>query len=666
MTGGVVIAAIAVLAIALLSRKSGAEPAPDILVTEAPLNPNTGFVVGSPEDLAHTNAAWNTAATDFRREYQIKLANTFQNAGGLAAAAASACSPGGPVAAVLCGFGGYMAGLFEWFFDVLSGNVRREPPYPPLPVRDMGTPFRPDLGYITEDGGVAVKVPHMVEVDGGPLYPFESLEVRISGDRLTELFPGEGAVEACRRAGMFCWRPYDIETPFARELLAAVPGIAAYEADFMRERPDDFDAYGKRFAWASAQWERFGNLSDVDVAVQIIVAVRRAAYFHERLWHRRVTVTQGDGFTDTSFDAPPPGTPIGEARGFGAWFRFEYSRRNPAALAGWLTGQIMGGKQRGPGDGMAGAPFFYASSVLHIPWPGQAPQNAKLNIALEQRYRAPTTPPTSPDKPSACFGLGYAGAWRIVPNDTPATDFPATADEQREAARRAGVILGARGSFTASSSTRAGAGAAPIRAAQLETQRAALTAAVRGDAPSSDTAQRIAEIDAELGAIDTAQRAAGARVISAALSGQLAGPGPASPEQQIFIAAATGTDAVKTKDPGGRFRFEQWWYRGAVVLDSTRFLPLYDWSHANVRAALVRGELAWHPEKTAPAVREIYYRIAPELRRIDDEWKARGGGQWNFWQERVALAITEGQSFAQFEAERVGIGKQIQTEETAA
>ena len=71
------------------------------------------------------------------------------------------------------------------------------------------------------DGSVA-SIPIPDEGDGSSAYVIQHPET---------IFNGRGSFEACRRSGMFSWRPGDVATPISADLYAKVPYLTAYERD---------------------------------------------------------------------------------------------------------------------------------------------------------------------------------------------------------------------------------------------------------------------------------------------------------------------------------------------------------------------------------------------------------------------------------------------------
>src|SRR3990167_4693876 len=197
-----------------------------------------GAVVGSPADLGQT----------MRDDLNADNKRTT----GLAATGASVGSVAGPAGAYI---GGYIGLVLGSVWSIVERGTDEETYLPRDTRRYFGLPYFPAT---VADGELQLAVPQT----GGA-----ALVVRFAESRLHEVFPGQGAYEACRRSGMLEWRPNDQVTPFSAALYGTPAGLQLlqWEIDHVRGSPDDYDHGGASYRWIDA-WRLIYYKRDVDAA----------------------------------------------------------------------------------------------------------------------------------------------------------------------------------------------------------------------------------------------------------------------------------------------------------------------------------------------------------------------------------------------------------------
>jgi len=372
----------------------GAEPpAPPTIVKEPPINPDTGEPLGSPADIAHNNAQW---VLDYRGAENQSVVDALATIGSLTAAGAGIGSPIlPPIGSVIGALVGAFVGFIVAAINQFEANKNWKPP-PPLPVREMGLPYRPDLAARTQGGGIVVTIPQVVNKDrvsaGG------SNSVTISGRRLAEMFPGAGAVDACIRSGMCAWRPFDIANPFTAELLRIAPLLLDYDHTFIRRTPEDYQFQGE---WV--RWSDLAPLAQTDRASHLLVLQsRRLAAWREMRLPERLTVraTAADaGFSKFVIPESPSDTVL-VRRDVGNWLAWDYAKTiDSARKFGWLM------SRRWFADQLDVREEDRRPAVVR--YSGDASSLREIG----GDWRQHVTP----------SGLGFPGAWRLAPAAWPET-----------------------------------------------------------------------------------------------------------------------------------------------------------------------------------------------------------------------------------------------------
>lgn len=263
---------------------------PDIVIDPtSPINIATGEASGSPEDIAAINSQsiqGQTAEIDayesLGQRNMIRGATLGGTIGG---------KIGGPAGAAFGAVAGAIIGelwndiqCWIWETNCPPGAI----PMPVIPVELIGMPYRPDLAIFDVDG-LTLKLP----VWDPDITPADSQDVTVSMAKLREMFPGVGAVEACKQSGMFSWRPHDTRTPLSQLLLETVPGLRDYENTYLL--PDtaaSIEEGGENFRWGSMAKHGW----DTDLGVKRgIIFLRRAALARELILpgHRWESIKAG-------------------------------------------------------------------------------------------------------------------------------------------------------------------------------------------------------------------------------------------------------------------------------------------------------------------------------------------------------------------------------------
>jgi len=169
---------------------------------------------------------------------------------------------------------------------------------------EFGLPYRPDAGRLDPNAGVFLLPvpggPSLVNDQGQPLVYEDTVNMTVSIESLRQLFPGDGALEACAASGMFAWRPGDVPTPFSDVIEAGLP--------YLR----DYDRFA-RIAWdirsdGLAGIELLGSPrpgDDIAEAKRIVRWVRALAALRDS---QKVTnLTRADlAYPDPDYDYPNP------------------------------------------------------------------------------------------------------------------------------------------------------------------------------------------------------------------------------------------------------------------------------------------------------------------------------------------------------------------------
>jgi len=265
LVGGVVVVLVFLRARA---ESSGSTPPPPVLV--APPTPEADS--SSAASLAEGLQTYQDTKTSYNNEGFATLIGSI----GAGVAQGLKYSGGNAVGAIV----GAIVGWFLWWMAWESGE---QPVPPPIPWQSLALPYRPDW-TVWEGGGARLIIPH-------PEDPFGTAELTFSRAQLLEAYPGEGALDACKRAGQICWRPHDTPTPFSALLYGAVPYLREYESQYLPRGPEDFSVEGAAFGWGNLRDVPRGDLNAVK---RLVVAARRLAALRELNTPRLFEVKQSD------------------------------------------------------------------------------------------------------------------------------------------------------------------------------------------------------------------------------------------------------------------------------------------------------------------------------------------------------------------------------------
>jgi len=577
---------------------------PPVVVAEPPINPDTGEPLGSPADIAHTNEQANLNLEGWENSYLVDILNTVTQAIGTGASiGALALSWLGPVGIVIGGFFGAVAGaIVGWFIDLgkaIEHQNNPPPPPTPPPYELMGLPYRPDLTRRKLDGSVVLGLPQLVDPE--QVQVAHTVSVDIPAARLRQLFPGTGALEACRRSGLLTWRPFDIPTPFTAELYQLAPLLFAYEIQYIGQGPGDLDIPGHGpLRW----WEMVPSSADDTALAQFVLMARRLAAWREmRLGdaHAVAATAYEAGFTNYIGKPYHPNTVVLRRRDVGNYLAWVYARDH------W--------DEMGANDNERRARWGaveWVCQTLGVSMLERIPQKAAYEgdaVSWRERggdWRAHRTP----------AGLGFPGAWRLAPAGTPET--PARADRPRLApavtktaspdyvtwAFNRDALLATRDRLKSQLDSLLAAGGGPGVIELLTAyNQAKLDVLMLGTPPTATT-------DATL--VDTVATRAPITTGSAAVR---ANPGGAA------ALAAQALSGRRGPDPQNAFEFQCWLFSGPTVVGSWRFLDAFG-SHAAVRQAIEAGHIAWNPASNSAAVTAAWHRFDPALQSIGELFDA--------------------------------------------
>ena len=402
------------------------------IATSPPVNPATGKVLGSPGDLAHkaqqavlteeglankrsldaigtagailgtVATVGGTVATALGLGVSVEAGLTI---GGTAIGAAMGVTVGTAVAV-----GGIIAIAAAFvvinIWSAANPYDKLQFYYSPRQVTDwqlelFGLPYRPDLAPQSPAGGVSVTVPRVPS--SGDVQVAETMILPFTGFALGQMFPGVGAVEACRRSGMFAWRPFDIPTPFSQALYSAAPLLLDYERLFIRSDPYDYEtADGQTITWAHLAAEQ----TDEAALGLMVLQMRRLAAWREISLDAADTVAitaRMGGFYKTA-----------QERGAD---HVVTTRRD---IGNWLSWHYVPHRYSSPARERIGGPILHACNALDVPVLFRRPQqNSYISDAVSFNQIA-----WGPHRHRTPAGLGFPGAWRALPHGTAATPAP--------------------------------------------------------------------------------------------------------------------------------------------------------------------------------------------------------------------------------------------------
>lgn len=232
---------------------------PDITFEAPPIDEDTGHLENSSSDLGAEFDAFHDALDQQEAEMWDNMIS------GATSGALVGAKIGGPIGAFVGAIVGWIVGAFRTIMG------RETPKRPPIPWEEFGLPYRPDLADWNSDGSVSIEIP-------APNIG-ATVKCKLNRSIIERLIPGgDSAIESCRKAGMFSWRPFDNANPVLMALHKGAKYLQEYEEKLLGHRgPGDVYYDGTWYRYSEIYNPNMEENEDL-MCLRFIILARHLAF----------------------------------------------------------------------------------------------------------------------------------------------------------------------------------------------------------------------------------------------------------------------------------------------------------------------------------------------------------------------------------------------------